>query len=235
VSFLTRPFPTLFDPDRRRVENLVTFAGQEGLQFSVDDPLGLVDPALALFRIGVHPHCVNVLWGTWQGLEMAEADLWFGREQKAPAHGALRYSIAVVEFAQDVPLPSLRIARSGSPSEPGPRPIEFESEEFNRSFEVRCTDREFAFQLVDPRMMQWLLSVQGQFGFQVGGRKMLVHAHHLDPSALIPLLGTAKAFHDHVPDLVFGTSARNPVSPPELPATAAGQGASPLEEAGDVG
>ncbi len=35
--------------------------------------------------------------------------------------------------------------------------IEFESDDFNRRFNVTCSDRKFANDLVDSRMNQWLL------------------------------------------------------------------------------
>ena len=36
--------------------------------------------------------------------------------------------------------------------------IQFESEEFNRDFTVHCEEPKFANDLIDARMMQWLLA-----------------------------------------------------------------------------
>jgi len=207
VSFLTNSLPTFFHPGRRRQEGLAAFAKQEGLQFSTQDPIGLVDCALEIFRLSPYSRCTNVAWGTWQGLAMAVGDLWFGRGEQTP-DGKV-YSVAVVDLGEDVSLPMLMISRGNPPLElRAMRPIEFESEEFNRSLQVRCKDREFAFRLVDPRMMEWLASTDHRFGFQVGGRRLLVHSHRLPPAGLIPLLGTTKAFHDHVPQLVWQECTR---------------------------
>ena len=38
--------------------------------------------------------------------------------------------------------------------------INFESAEFSRKFHVRCKDKKLAYDLFDPRMMQWLLEIE---------------------------------------------------------------------------
>ena len=85
--------------------------------------------------------------------------------------------------------------------------IEFESEDFNRRFRVGSADREFAFKLVDDRMMAWLLSTDGSCSFEVNGPNLLVWCGRQKPAELIPLFGTAKAFVDHVPRLVWNEYA----------------------------
>ena len=47
-----------------------------------------------------------------------------------------------------------------------------------------------------------MASTRGRYGFEVSGRKILVYAHRLSPAALVPIIGTAKSFHDHLPKLV---------------------------------
>ncbi|HXY73484.1 MAG TPA: hypothetical protein VEM41_13180 [Actinomycetota bacterium] len=202
MSFLARPLPSLFDTRQRRQTGLADFAKEQGLQFSTDDPIGLVDRSLEIFRLSPYAQCANVVWGTWQGLAMATADLRLGRGDQA--YKGKTYSIAVVDLGAEASLPEVMISRGKPPMEiRAMPPIEFESEQFNRSLQVRSKDREFAFRFVDPQMMGWLLSADPRFGFQAGGRKLLVHAHPLPPAGLIPLLGTTKGFHDHVPDLVL--------------------------------
>ena len=80
--------------------------------------------------------------------------------------------------------------------------INFESEEFNRMFKVTAEDPQVAYQLIDPRMMNWLLSTGGAFGFEVVGPNLLVYSHRRRPTELIPLFGSAQLFRDHIPRLV---------------------------------
>jgi len=88
--------------------------------------------------------------------------------------------------------------------------IEFEDDAFNRAFNVRGNDRKFANDLVDARMMQWLLGVDGAFRFEVSGTWVLCYSSRLRPMDLVPLIGSAQQFLDHVPRVVFelyGTGA----------------------------
>jgi hypothetical protein len=52
-------------------------------------------------------------------------------------------------------------------------------------------------------MMQFLLSVPGTLAVEVNGPKFVVYCKKLAPMELIPLLGTAKGFHQHIPRLVW--------------------------------
>ena len=198
---------SVLHPGRRRAADMAAFAKQVGLQFSAQDHMGLVDPALQIFRLGPLPTCANVMWGTWRGLSVVGCDLRYGREH-VPDYW---FSIGLVELDPSMSLPALMIERGNPPGRDfASRPIQFESEEFNRALHVWCKDREFAFRLIDPPMMEWLASTDSRFGFQVGGRKLLVHSHRLPAEGLLPLIATAKAFHDHVPRLVWdehGTQA----------------------------
>lgn len=70
-------------------------------------------------------------------------------------------------------------------------------------FRVRSEDREFAFRLIDGRMMQWLLATEGRFGFEIAGNAIIAYCPPRAPARLIPLLGTAKGFRDHIPRMVW--------------------------------
>ena len=52
--------------------------------------------------------------------------------------------------------------------------IEFESEDFNRAFNVKSPDKKFANDFVDARMMQWLLQNGKGTAFEVMGDRLLV-------------------------------------------------------------
>jgi hypothetical protein len=85
----------------------------------------------------------------------------------------------------------------------GLKDIDFESEAFNRAFNVKAPDKEFAFKVIDARMEQFLLNSGGEFAFESVGPSLLVSCHRRAPSDLVPLLGTAKGFVDHIPRLVW--------------------------------
>ena len=47
-----------------------------------------------------------------------------------------------------------------------------------------------------------VVSTGGKFGFEIQGPWLLTYCKRLPPTALVPLIGTAKAFDDHIPRLV---------------------------------
>ena len=97
--------------------------------------------------------------------------------------------------------------------------IEFESEQFNRMFRVGSPDQEFAFKLIDARMMQWLLLTDGHFGFEVLGPNLLAYSGRRSPSDLGPLFVAAAGFAAHFPRLVqteYGVGASSPQNPDSM-------------------
>jgi len=80
--------------------------------------------------------------------------------------------------------------------------IDFESEEFNRMFVVQCADRRFASALVDPLMMQLLISTKGEITFETKGRFLLLSTRRVDPVEMPALLNLADEFVRRVPPAV---------------------------------
>jgi hypothetical protein len=205
-----------FHRKQKRREALALFALHHGFEFAQSDPFGLVGHPFRLFTLGVGRGCENVMWGTWQDLPVKEADFWYytessdddGRTTRAYHH----YSVAIADV--HAVLPHVAVDRENLVSRfadrMGFRDIEFESDQFNRTFQVRSTDREFAYRLIDARMMRWLLAMDGGFGFEVQGNAILVHGPRRNPTELIPLLGMTKGFRDHIPRLVWSEYGEPP-------------------------
>jgi Protein of unknown function (DUF3137) len=81
--------------------------------------------------------------------------------------------------------------------------LDFESEEFNRRFVVSSEDERFARLFVDPRIMDLLLSTDGQFQFEVCGRWVLVAAPRLPAKLTLSLAPLSDAFRERIPPVVF--------------------------------
>lgn len=62
--------------------------------------------------------------------------------------------------------------------------IDFESVEFSRRFHVKSQDKRFAFELIDPRMIEAFLGMPGSLHAAVGGPWLAVW--HLPPEAFLP-------------------------------------------------
>ena len=219
---------------KQREQALATFAGQHGLEYSKSDPYGLLSHGFHLFRQGDGRGCEEVLAGTWQGLPVKEADYWYytqSTDSEGRTSRSYKYFSVIIADLQAA-MPYVSVSKesvfSRLADHLGFHDIDFESEQFNREFQVKSPDREFAFKLIDARMIQWLLSTGGTFGFEAQGPNVLVYCHRLKPVGLLPIFGAAKAFQDHVPNLVW-TEYGQGVAPPtqEAPSTSSGAGTLP--------
>ncbi len=192
---------------RRRADEMATWAMTRGMSYSAKgdlSPLGF-----HLFTRGDGRGWDNVVHGTWEGADVQVADYWYydessngeGRRSRTYRH----FSVAAVRI--DARVPAVRIERetpwSRLTDHVGFRDIEFESEEFNRRFEVRSGDREFAFKLVDGRMIDWLLGLEGKHCYEVNGSWLLAYCSRLASSEVMSLLYSAKAFRERIPRLVW--------------------------------
>jgi hypothetical protein len=190
-------------------------ARQLGLSYSLEDPFGLLGQPFSLFQKGDGRGIKNVLSGVWQGLDVRAFDFWY-YEESTDSNGHTsrsyyRFDCAIVPIAAACPELSIdhetfltRLAGALSFHD-----IEFEDEAFNRAFNVRGNDRKFANDLIDARMMEWLLGHGSDYAVEIVGNHVLVAGPKIDPASLVQLIGTAKAFLDHVPKVV---SSLYPVS-----------------------
>jgi hypothetical protein len=186
-----------------------TMATQLGLDYSLHDPFGVLGWPFALFRKGDGQGVENVLSGVWQGLEVSAFDFWYFEESTDSnghrSRSYYRFDCAVVPI--DAACPRLAIDHetfltrlAGAMSF---HDIEFEDEAFNRAFNVHADDRKFANDVVDARMMSWLQTNASDFAFEIVGNRVLVAGPKIQPTEIVQVIGTAKAFVDHVPKVVF--------------------------------
>jgi hypothetical protein len=198
-----------YQSKQKRREALFVFATQHGLDYAREDSFDLSNAyGFALFRKGDGRGCENVVAGSWEGLPVRESDYWYYEQTSDGRGGSSRtysyFSVVVADLTCSVP--HLIIGRETLMTKLadhlGFRDIEFESEQFNRAFRVASGDREFAFRLIDARMMQWLLGAGTEFGFEVLGPNLLVSSKRRTPAELPPLFEAAVGFNAHIPDLV---------------------------------
>jgi hypothetical protein len=192
---------------RQRVPAVARFAAEHGLSYSavgyVDSP-GYDFPLLRGDNTGYD----NVLAGRWRDLPVKEADYWYSTRQSSGGHvGRYRsyFSIVVVDLAATMPYVSVQSQNvfNRAAGEPGMHQIDFESEDFNRTFSVTAPDKEFAIKLIDAGMIQWLMSTGGEFAFDLGGCNLLVSCDPLPVTALARLFDAARGFIDHIPPVVW--------------------------------
>lgn len=195
---------------QKRREDIHAWAYKNGFTFTAEDAVGLPERFdFALFGRGEDRGCENVLVGQWKGLPVMEADYWYYTESHDSKGNTTRdydrFSVVICDI--EAFLPRVQIERENVLTRLadalGMDDIDFESDDFNRRFNVKASDREFAFKLVDARMMHWLLGVSDKACVEVFGSNVLVWCGRLKPERLPALFDSAKDFVDHIPRLVW--------------------------------
>jgi len=215
----------------RRTAAFESLARQHGMEYrQYAGSLG--DFRFEMLHSGDMRTFMNVLSGPWQGIPVVAADYWFGSGPANPYSTRRRrrtgssrhYSLVVLGIGTKCP--QVSIERQGLPAtlveHLGLEDIQFESQEFNRRFRVEAEDARFATELIDPRMMAWLLSTGGEYGFEVLGHSVLVYCQFVDVDGLPALLDTAAAFVRLVPEVVTHVAASiAPADPADAPSPVA--------------
>ena len=192
---------------KRRQEFFLT-ATKLGLTYEREDPFNMVDLPFALFGKGDGRGIENVMHGHAAGMDVRMFDYWY-YEQSTDTKGNTsrsykRFSCAMAWFEADCP--HLTLSREGLLSrladKLGFRDIEFESEEFNRSWQVSSEDRRFASAFVDARMMEWLLDEGGIASYEVLGPILMCSTGRLKPAEFENLLEVLRRFRAKVPEVV---------------------------------
>ena len=193
---------------KQRRHAVARFAAKSGMQYSQEDPFDLLSYGFPLLSSGDGQGCENVMSGQWQGLPVKEADFWYYtivHDDQGSHRQYSYYSIVIADLNASVPYVSIQKESlfTRLADHLGFHDIDFESEEFNQKFRVKAPDREFAFKLIDARMMQWLLASGTEFAFDVQDSYLMVSCHRLPVASLAGLLGAAKGFTDNIPHLVW--------------------------------
>ncbi|HEX6131244.1 MAG TPA: hypothetical protein VF044_05905 [Actinomycetota bacterium] len=194
---------------QRRLEGFKLVASRLGLRHSATDPFGILDEPFELLSRGDGRGVEHVLSGEWQGMPVRAFDYWY-YDESTDSKGHTSRSYRRFSCAM-TPIDAACSPVSVSPENVLTRladvltfrDIEFESEAFNRAWNVRSDDAAFAHALLDARMIEWLLAEGSSCAFEVVGDRVLVSSARLDPAAIPSLLATAKAFRERIPRVVF--------------------------------
>ncbi len=199
---------------KKRREGFALVARQLGMEYWPQDPFGLLAEPFALFQKGDGRGIENVLAGAYQAVDVKAFDYWYYDESTnskgQTSKTYYRFDCVIVPIdAACSPLTIdnenvlTRLADALSFHD-----IEFESEDFNRAFNVKSPDKKFANDFVDARMMQWLLQNGKGTAFEIMGDRLMCYRRKLSPMEIVTLLGLSKAFLDRVPKVVYSLYAR---------------------------
>jgi hypothetical protein len=203
-----------FVAKKKRRQGFALVARQLGLQYAPEDPFGILAEPFALFEKGDGRGVENVLWGRWQDVDVRLFDYWYYEETTDSKGNTSRtyYRFDCVMAPVDAACSRLVIEHENL----GTRlanaltfhDIQFESDAFNKAFYVKSPDAKFANDFVDARMMDWLMAHAAGFSFEVDGDELLCSCRRIEPTAIVPLLGTANAFREQIPRVVYSLYPR---------------------------
>jgi hypothetical protein len=188
---------------RARRQGFQQVAMQLHLSYSRDDQLGLLGYPFTLFTRGDDRGIENVIWGTWQEVDVIAFDYMYS-EGSGKDRTDYRFDCAIVPIEADSPRlliehENLMTSLAGALSF---HDQQFESEAFNDEYRVHCEVPKFANDVLDSRMMQWLLDNGSGYVFEAVGDRVLVAGPRVPPAELLQLLGVARGFTQHVPKVV---------------------------------
>jgi hypothetical protein len=194
----------------KRRKEFAAFAASYGLQYSASDPFGVIGWPFRLFSRGDGRGAENVVWGDWQGQNVVAFDYWYF-ERHTDSKGHTRktyYRFCCAQIEVPAAFPPLEVAPEGFLSRladfVGLDDIDFELEEFNRRWNVRSSEAKFAYELVDSRMIRWLVSLDMPISFEVVGNRVLAYQRRVPAAGLAPLIGVLGAFRQRIPRVAWG-------------------------------
>ena len=195
----------------QRMRRLNSIATRHGWLYSEGDVFGLGAYDFELFTRGDSRGFENTVWGAHKEVPFQFADYWYATEHDSEEAGlSLRTGVkgmnaVVVRIHAYLPRVVVEPESIGiwAADPTDTTDIHFESDEFNRRFRVRSLDRIFAFKLIGPRMMQWLLAMPEGYGVEFYKSSFVVYASRVDPTDLFAMVACAVGIHSRIPKLVW--------------------------------
>ena len=133
---------------------LRTWAARYGYHYERRDDSAMSVSSAPPFGTGNDPKCTDVFRGTYKNTRV----LFFQYEYKPVSqHQSSSATYQVVAIGLPSSLPLLDIGRERFLARRG-EDIDFENQRFNDAFKIQSPDRRFAFDVIHPRTMEWMLA-----------------------------------------------------------------------------
>lgn len=196
---------------KKRLAALHAAAAELGLRF---DPALVADhderfKQFAIFQMGDTRRAYNTMFGTLM-IGGAHRNVLTGdfkytvtsSNGKDTTRTTFHFSYVLVQLAQRVPELIIRRENFFDKIKAflGFDDIDFESAEFSKRFSVKSTDKRFAWDLIDPRMMEWLLDTACPAIELEGDWLCMADNSQWAPDEYKRKVALASAFMDHWPE-----------------------------------
>jgi len=190
---------------RERREAMARLAAELGFEYYPDDPWNLEDKyaMFELFGRGHSRRASNVICGEIDGRAVVAFDYQYttgsGKNQSTHSYQALVMGLPILAAGLRMRSESLfdRVA-----SWVGYDDINFESDEFSRSYHVACDDRRFAYDILHARLIDYLLGCGSVPNLEMQGPLMVLFESQGDAANVRRLLAIGREIVTSIPDYV---------------------------------
>ena len=199
--------------ERRRREAFQVLAKRLGMRYSPHKNYALADRYAFLdkLRQGDKRYAYNILEGDYEGHPVQVFDYHYqtySRNSKGHRQTHHHY-LSVFVLLHDAFFPELHIypenffTRMGQSLGFSSLSISFESNEFSRSFVVRCDDKRFAYDICHTRMMELLLQDR-KLSLEIEGNCVAIDfERRLKPHEIEPRLQQLIAIRNQFPEYLY--------------------------------
>lgn len=206
----------------RELGERMALASRLGLQFAAQPTEDLFPrfQGLQAMPAGVRRYSENLFAGFYKGTEFRCFDYVYiteTRDSKGHRHRTSHYvGVAVANLGEAYPKLTMVPENFGHKlwDTLGGDDIDFESEEFSRRFWVKCDDRKFAYDVVNPRIME-LLMAPGWNHWEINGALLVAwNPGRMAIAEVEPALDRIVTFIGLIPGFVRSSRTANPQAVP---------------------
>ena len=194
----------LLNAEKRRKE-LAAVAARLGLQYSRSDPFSLPDRYrhMLAFGAGHSRKAYNTMHGRLDGCDTVVTDYRYTTGSGKNSH---TYHRTYCLLYTGKSFHNLQVRPENFMDKiagwVGFDDIDFEYKEFNDAFYVRCNDKKFAYDIIHPKMMEYLLKCRG-LHFEMADDVILAHyGRRLRAHEIEPLIRAAQGLHKLLPTYI---------------------------------
>jgi hypothetical protein len=196
----------------KRRESAKALAARLGLTYHSTDDLGITRLPHPIFRMGSRRRASNLVFGSFRGRQVVMFDYEYTVDRHESdgerTSSTYRFSAVKVDLTIRCPPTVIRRERIGTKLANAlglGSDVQFESDAFNRAFEVRSDSRQFAFTLVDPAMMEWLMTNASDLDIQIEPGDLVVITRRLPWTDMEALAVRVLGFVEQFPKLVWSS------------------------------
>ncbi|ASO23039.1 hypothetical protein FHR81_003701 [Actinoalloteichus hoggarensis] len=196
---------------RKRRAEFQAWADAHGWSYRPRDDRWVGHFQAPMFRRGHRRGAQHVVEGAHRGRRLVVFEYFYVERQGSGKNRRdTTYRFAVASVFTPTPRPVLEVTREHLGhrlmSVFGVKDLQLESEEFNRAFRIDTEDGRFAYDILHPRTMEWMLGDERfrslPFRFD-GGNLLSWRSGRLRPADIAPLATFVVDIVERVPDYVW--------------------------------